>query len=117
MEANVILIQCGKAKKPFGVRAQLMEDGDWWRTWAFKIDSHRAKSEGYDNNNVVGNLYPTKEYPGCPYCESYSIVQCGNCQKLSCWNGERSMKCGWCEEQMTKIITAETKLNISGTQF
>lgn len=117
MDANVVLIKCTRAKKLFGVRIQLMDDGDWWRTWAFKIDDRRAKNEHYDTNRVVGNLFPTEEYPGCPYCESNGLVQCGNCQHLSCWHGEKSIMCDWCETLMTDIVSTTDKIEIAGNQF
>lgn len=117
MEANIIMQKCSKAKKPFGVRVQLMSDGDWWRTWAFPMKESQGKNEGFDKNSVKGNMYATEEYPGCPYCHSMGFVQCGSCHKLTCWNGETTMKCGWCGETMENIVTATDKFDISGGKF
>jgi len=117
MEANIVLFMCSKAKQAFGVRVQKMNDGDWWRTWAFKIKPQHAKSEGYDKTPVQGNLNPTEEYPGCPHCGSHGFVQCGTCKKISCWNGETSMVCPWCGTNMDNIVTATEKFNVTGDKF
>ena len=117
MEANILLIKCNKSKQTAGVRIQKMEDGDWWRTWAFKINDSQAKREGFDKTNVLGNLYTTNEYPGCPYCGTSNFVQCGNCKKLNCWNGESAMVCQWCGQRMTNITTATEKFSVSTDKF
>ena len=117
VEANIILVKCLKAKKTFGMRVQKMNDGDWWRTWAFKIKESNAQSEGYDKNKVVGNLYSTEEYPGCPHCGTHGFVQCHKCKKLTCWDGETSLKCQWCGETLENIVTATEKFDVSGDKF
>lgn len=114
MEAAVIMQMCSRNKRPFGVRTQKMEDRDWWRTWSFIIDERRAQSEGYDITPVLGNLYATEEYPGCPYCGSYNFVQCNRCRKISCWNKETRMMCPWCSNDMNNIVTATDKFDLSG---
>lgn len=114
MEANIIMQKCSKHKKTFGVRVQLMNDGDWWRTWAFPMKESQAKDEGFDKNNVKGNMFTTEEFPGCPYCGSKGFVQCNKCHKLSCWDGETLMTCTWCGTKMENIVTATEKFDISG---
>ena len=94
-----------------------MKDGDWWRTWAFKIKPEQAKREGFDKTSIQGNLCCTDEYPGCPYCGSYSLVQCNRCQKASCWNGETGMTCLWCGNYMDNIVEATEKLHFTGDRF
>ena len=42
MEANIMLIKCGKAKKIFGARIQKTESNDWVRTLAFEINDKQA---------------------------------------------------------------------------
>lgn len=117
MEANILLYKCSKTKQLYGVRVQKMEDGDWWRTWAFPIKSHIARNEGYDATPVQGNLNPTKEYPGCPHCGSYGFVQCGKCKKLSCYNDETSLVCPWCGNKMENFVTATEKFSVTGNKF
>lgn len=114
MKASVILIHCPKEKSVFGSRIQKMSDGDWCRTWAFPINEKRAKREGYDKQTIQGNLYYTDDYPGCPYCSSYDFVQCGNCGRLTCWNGESLLDCHWCGNCMDNIVDAADKLTVSG---
>ena len=114
MEAAVILAKCPKRKLIYGIRTQKMSDGDWWRTWAFPVDDHKAHSEGYEITKVRGNLYHTEEYPGCPYCGAKGFVQCNECQKISCWNGESRLKCEWCGNDMNNMVSATGKFDVSG---
>lgn len=114
MEAAVLLAKCGKRNRIYGIRTQKMSDGDWWRTWAFPIDEHRAESEGYDLTVVQGNLFYTEEYPGCPFCGTKNFVMCNKCHKISCWNGESRLECPWCGNDMNNIVTATEKFNLSG---
>lgn len=94
-----------------------MLDGDWWRTWAFKMKPQSATREGYDKTMVQGNLNAVEEYPGCPYCGTFGFVQCGSCQKISCWNGETSLICPWCGQHMDNIVAATDKFSVSGDKF
>lgn len=112
MEASVILMKCNN-KRLFGVRVQKTEDGDWWRTWAFPIDENVASREGFDRQQIQGNLYTTEEYPGCPFCEGDGFVSCGKCHRLSCWHGELSMACTWCGTYMENITPATEKYDLS----
>ena len=114
MEAAVILAKCPRYKITYGMRTQKMSDGDWWRTWSFSIDENRAKKEGYDETKFRGSLWYTKEYPGCPYCESKGFAQCNTCHKLMCWNGETHMTCLWCGNELSNIVTATEKFSVSG---
>ncbi len=117
MDAKILVFKCGKTNELYGVRVQQMEDRDWWRTWSFKISSQFAISEGYDRNQIQGNLYATDEYPGCPYCGTDSFVQCHSCRKISCWSHERSLRCTWCGIQMENISTATEKFTMTGQSF
>lgn len=117
MEANILLFKCNKTNQVYGVRVQKMKDGDWWRTWTFKIKPQHAKSEGYDKTQVQGNLNSTEEYPGCPHCGTRGFVQCGKCQKISCWNGETSLVCPWCGNKMDNIVTATEKFSVTSDKF
>lgn len=110
MEAKVILMKCPEAKRTYGVRIEKM-NGDWFRTWAFPLDEKRAAHEGYDKTRITGNLIPTNEFNGCPYCKSKEFVQCGRCGKLSCWNKEERITCGWCG-LTGDITTTEDAINV-----
>ena len=61
MEANVIMCRCGKCSKVYGIRVERMPDGDWWRTWAFKISEKSAHREGFDRNVIRGNMFETAD--------------------------------------------------------
>lgn len=117
MEAAVILARCSRGAKLYGMRTQKMEDGDWWRTWAFPIDENRAHKEGYDTTPIRGNLKNTSGYPGCPYCGTYNFAQCGKCSKLTCYNGEKQLKCGWCGIILKNFETARDGFELSGGAF
>lgn len=114
MEASVILAKCpNRGGRLFGMRIQKMQDGDWWRTWAFPIDEQRAKGEGYDVREARGSLNALASYPGCPYCKARGFVQCGRCHKIICWNNEEQMTCPWCGNHMASIVTADS-FDVSG---
>ena len=53
MEASVLVMKCGLSRNTFGVRIQKMRDGDWYRTWAFKLNDKLAKREGYELQSIV----------------------------------------------------------------
>ena len=95
MRAEVILMKCPESKKIFGVRTE-ERNGDWVRTWAFKVNERTAANEGVDKTIIRGNLYADDDYNGCPYCKAINFVQCGKCGKLTCWNNEEKMSCAWC---------------------
>ena len=116
MEANIVLFKCSREKKYYGVRVQKV-DGDWVRTWAFKISEKNAKAEGYDVQPIRGNLYSTDEYPGCPYCSLKSFVQCNKCGKISCWGGETTLICPWCESRMQNIASTSEEFDVDGSGF
>lgn len=111
VEAKVVLQKCNK-KDTFGVRIQKM-NGDWYRTWAFKINEKNASDEGYDEEQISGSLNATEEYPGCPYCGDDSFVLCG-CGKLGCYrniNGD-IYECPWCGSRGR--VTGASSFDISG---
>lgn len=107
MEATVITMRCTRRAQPYGVRVQ--KDGeDWVRTWAFKMTEQQMSHEGYDKTEVVGSLNAVGNYSGCPYCGTFVFVQCNNCGKMSCYNGEKEMDCQWCGYHMENFCTAES---------
>ena len=113
MEAAVILARCTDQGRIYGIRIQKMSDGDWWRTWAFPVDAYRASKEGFGVTRAVGSLNCTEEYPGCPYCGKFGFVMCGNCKKLTCYNGEEWFTCRWCGIQSNDIEHAD-RFSVSG---
>ena len=95
IEASVVMCKCSKHHRLFGVRFEKMA-GEWKYNWAFEIKESVARNEGYDRSSIKGNISPTDDYPGCPYCGSMGFVIC-SCGKLSCLqpNVER-FTCEWC---------------------
>jgi hypothetical protein len=83
----------------------------------FKIDEDKARREGFDKEPVSGTLNLTSEYPGCPYCGTANIAQCG-CGKLFCFPRENraaeviTAMCPWCGQ--TGEYHTVKKLHIQG---
>src|SRR5215510_4505669 len=105
MAANILLTKCGKNNKTYGIRIE-QQGNDWVSTWAFSIDEDKAKREGFDKTKITGAFCPIDGYPGCPYCGTYELLQCG-CGKMVCYNDaitkgktskaeNMSFKCPWC---------------------
>ena len=113
MEAAVLVAKCPKHKLLYGIRTQKMNDGDWWRTWAFPIDEKRARREGYDQTIVQGSLNCTEDYPGCPYCKKTGFYECGSCHKIVCYSGESQVVCPWCGSLCENFIDTDS-FNFSG---
>ena len=113
MKATVILQKCPQTKKLFGIRVEELEDGEWYRTWAFPIDARRASREGYQNTHILSKLPALQGYPGCPYCGSQSFFYDSNCGKISCFNGEERFTCPWCDETYD-VGSISEKLSFSG---
>ena len=95
MEASVVLCKCHQVHKTYGVRFE-KRNGIWVYNWAFPIKETAAKREGYDKCVIKGQILPTEDYPGCPYCGGMSFVIC-SCGKLNC-NTQRGSQftCEWC---------------------
>lgn len=95
MNAAVVLCKCPKVHKLYGVRFEERE-GTWFYNWAFPIKESSAKREGYDKCFIKGQVYPTSDYPGCPYCEENGFIIC-SCGKLCCnIPGKKEFTCEWC---------------------
>ena len=99
MKAAVILTKCKNDHALFGIRTEQREDGDWYATWAFKVNEQTAEREKFGDTKISGNIYITTEYPSCP-----------------CWNGETETVCEWCGNQAE--TAAEEKFDsITGGGF
>ena len=85
-------------------------------TWAFKLSEQAGSNEGYGSAMISGRVDVDPEYPGCPYCGSTGWVSCGNCGKLTCYNGEgHTFTCTWCG-QSGELQSAET-FDLSGSGY
>ena len=95
IEARIALCKCKEGRRTYGVRFQKTKSG-WKYTWAFPVKEESAKREGYDKTQIIGNIEPDDDYPGCPYCGARYFIVCG-CGKLSCNNiGNLMFTCDWC---------------------
>ena len=119
-EASVILAKCAQDKL-YGIRIE-KRDNDWVRTWAFKLKEEKAEKarvmekEGFDKINFTGSFYTDEEYPGCPYCGAKKCFVCGNCGKVSCYDGSDKVVCNWCGSNGT-AADDDGKLDVSGGGF
>ncbi len=105
MEASVIVMKCTQTKHLFGVRIQKMEDGDWYRTWAFKLNETRAAREGYNKNKISGGLSELEGFPGCPYCGRKNFYICGYCKQVACTDyGAEKEVCPSCGESLSLTV-------------
>lgn len=84
-----------------------MNDGEWYRTWAFPIDDTRAAKEGYGSTHIDSALPATADYPGCPYCGETGFLHDSNCGKLSCYHGENPFTCPWCGQTYTEFTSID----------
>ena len=115
MEANVVLMKCSATKHLFGVRIQ-KTDGDWVRTWAFKINEARAAKEGYDKTKISGTLNETEGFPGCPYCGKRGFFICGYCKQVACMEyNDQSATCPGCGRQLT--LTVADRFDVGAGAF
>ena len=75
-----------------------------------------AEKEGFDKINFTGSFYTDEEYPGCPYCGAKKCFVCGNCGKVSCYDGSDKVVCNWCGSNGT-AADDDGKLDVSGGGF
>lgn len=102
--ANVVIVmsRCQQNRESFGIRFEEKAPGQWFADWAFPVKESLGKKEGYDKNEIKGNILLDSEYPGCPHCSKSSIVLCVTCDKVSCYDGtSQNVVCGWCNTRLT----------------
>ncbi len=103
VEAKVILAKCKSTQRLYGIRIQHGQGNKWLMTWAFPIDENRAKNEGFDREKLKVDCYQDEEFNGCPDCGSKGFVICGHCKKITCYSGEKEVRCAWCGNMMSDI--------------
>lgn len=95
-EARIALCKCSTSKKIYGIRMERTSCG-WDRTWAYAIKNFSEERDTANEKIMEGVIGTRPEYPGCPYCETYGLIVCGECGRLNCNNGkQRSFTCNWC---------------------
>ncbi len=86
----VVMATCQQTKLPFGITVHRIEK-DFQFEWAFKISASSAKREGFEKNKVSGNIYTSRDYPGCPHCGATTWYQCGRCKRFVCMKPEQKI--------------------------
>ncbi|MCM1222240.1 MAG: hypothetical protein NC548_48005 [Lachnospiraceae bacterium] len=114
VNANIILAKCSSDNELYGMRVE-ERNGDWFRTWAFKIKEEMARREGFDRAVLSGNFYADEDYPGCPYCGGSDFTVCGACKKITCYRGGETNTCRWCGKVL-RVVEAD-KLDVTGGDF
>lgn len=98
--ANVVIVmgRCSRNKDSFGIRFEEKLPGQWLADWAFPVKETLGRKEGYDKNEINGDIMLDNTYPGCPHCKDSSFVLCTTCDKVSCYDGtSSSVTCPWCD--------------------
>lgn len=103
-EARIAMAKCKETNgKLYGVRFQRNGAG-WKYTWAFSMEESTAKREGYSDTNIMGDIEPDREYPGCPYCKTKNFVICDKCKHLNCNTSVGGLfTCEWCGNTGTLV--------------
>lgn len=60
------------------------------------IPSQQAHKEKFDQKSVSGSVENDKNFAGCPYCNTKQHYICGNCEKVICWHGQKTVICPSC---------------------
>lgn len=108
LEATVALCKCPHCGKVYGIRIE-KRGQDLFCTWAFPVKENTAARENYGKKVLRGQLYLDESYPGCPYCKKKNFFFCGNCGKLTCWDGgTRVVTCSWCKNTAELSGTIES---------
>ena len=114
-EASVILAKCAQDKL-YGIRIE-KRDNDWVRTWAFKLKEETSRKRRTSIKSTLPEaFYTDEEYPGCPYCGAKKCFVCGNCGKVSCYDGSDKVVCNWCGSNGT-AADDDGALDVSGGGF
>lgn len=110
----IVAARCGQTAQAFGLRFERSGEASWSLTWAFALKESAARREGYDRSEISGTMQLDPSYPGCPHCAKRTIIHCGSCDKVSCWDEEtRVITCPWCKNrgELSGLITKLTSRN------
>lgn len=108
MEAvGIVAARCAATSRLFGIRFVSSSPESWLGEWAFDLLDDEGEREGYDRTELGGTFGFGREYPGCPYCNSMSLIKCG-CGRVTCWDGKTpTAKCAWCGSRASVGGTVE----------
>ena len=88
--------RCTKADRDFFIRLEY-EKGAWWFVYAWELPSPAAGADGSEEVTLTfeNGLYRGADY-ACPCCQNRSIVSCGVCKRISCWDESKRFTCAHC---------------------
>ncbi|MBR6295742.1 MAG: hypothetical protein IKR40_04590 [Treponema sp.] len=93
--AIVITPMCQVSRGLYGIRLE-RRGNTWFKTWSFPIKPTSHENFNSDAELDLSEMDVDPNFPGCPYCQSKSLVQCGDCGKIYCYEGESESTCPWC---------------------
>lgn len=94
--AIVITPMCPQKERRYGIRLE-KRGQNWYKTWAFPFKKNTTEYDDLNGGSInLSNMEIDETYPGCPFCQSSSLIQCGNCSQLYCYAGESTSTCPWC---------------------
>ena len=97
----IVIAKCVRDKRKYCIRFEERMKNQWYGTWSFPIKESASREEHYDKHMITGSVTFDHAYPGCPFCGSKYISQCGKCHNTACWDGTNQVICPWCN---TSII-------------
>lgn len=103
IEAQVLLARCMENKSLYGITIEKKNDNTWDMKYSYPISETRAKSEGFDKTVITADVIADPCYKGCPNCGRRGFVRCGFCGKITCYDDEESLECGWCGRDLNNI--------------
>ncbi len=96
-EVEVVVLRCRSSRQAAGMRVEKQSPRQWIVTWAFPVQESGLGDGSSDTGRVDGAIDFMPEIPSCIHCGSKSYFECGDCHKLTCWNGvAQSVTCAWC---------------------
>ena len=102
--AAVITPRCPySAERLYGIRIE-KRGNTWGKTWSFSLKEEVAQREHFSSQIEIENFVDDQEYPGCPFCSSHELAQCGNCQKIYCYKDESQVRCPWCGSESEVVF-------------
>jgi hypothetical protein len=88
-----VAMRCGQSRSNLTARFA-QQESSWLLSEVTAASRAAAVAEGL--LNVSGSFGIAPGYTGCSSCGAKSFVQCGRCQRLSCYAGTGNFTCGWC---------------------
>ncbi len=102
--AAVITPRCPySADRLYGIRIE-KRGNTWVKTWSFPLREEVARREHFSSRIEMENFIDDTDFPGCPFCASRQMAQCGNCQKIYCYKDEDKVRCPWCGSESEVVF-------------